>query len=53
MKRRRIGIAAEILALTVFITGCGSVGYDSVKNESIAYDNGGYYTGAQYTSAVT
>lgn len=53
MKRRRIGIAAEILALTVFITGCGSVGYDSVKNDSIAYDNGGYYTGAQYTSAVT
>lgn len=53
MKRKKIGTAAEILALMLFITGCGSAGYDSVKNDSIAYDNGGYYTGAQYTSAVT
>lgn len=54
MKRRKTGIAASILLLAAFITGCGSAGYDSVKNESIAYDNGGgYYADAAYTAAVT
>ncbi len=53
MKRRETGIAASILLLAAFITGCGSVGYDSVKNESIVYDNGSYYSDAAYTAAVT
>ncbi|MDE6751023.1 MAG: DUF4349 domain-containing protein [Lachnospiraceae bacterium] len=52
MKRREIGIAASILLLAAFITGCGSAGYDTVKNDT-AYDNGSYYTGAAYSSVVT
>ena len=54
MKRRKIGIAASVLLLAAFMTGCGSSGYDKAElNSSAAYDNGGYYTEAAYTSAVT
>lgn len=52
MKKKSLAIAAEILTIAVFITGCGSSGY-SKSESSMAYDNGSYYSETPQANAIT